>query len=244
MKPVIKHLSLIILLGLFLIKVNAQQITEHIVLESDGWEIKGVLTLPEDQSGNIPLVIMTHTMWGGNKSEYKKTAAVFAEMGVASLRIDLRGHGESTNKGKLERGDVDPKLVFEAWPDIIAAHKFVKSHPKIDSTKIGFIGASYSGDLIAKSGRNYEFGTAYVILASGMFSSESMIWMRYSNADWLHIVAEDDHTFAPETVRLIKERDWAETIFYENGGHATAMLENLPELDSRLAQWFLEKFTN
>ena len=232
----------IFIIVLFLNTDNALSQSYPISLNTEGWEIHGILTLPENQPEKYPVVIMTHTMWGGNKSEYDKTAETFADRGIASLRIDLRGHGDSINKGKLERGDVNPELVFEAWPDIIAAHNFIKTHPAIDSTKIGFIGASYSGDLVAKAGRNYEFGDAYVILASGMFSSESMIWMRYSDADWLHIVAKDDHTFAPKTVGLIRDRNWAETIFFESGGHATAMLENIPGLNEQLAEWFTTQF--
>ncbi len=236
--------SISVYVFLFLNVQDAVSQPKSVILNVDGWEIHGIMNLPENRSGMAPLVIMTHTMWGGNKSEYDQTAKIFADKGIASFRIDLRGHGESTNKGTLNRGDVNPDLVFEAWPDIVAAHKFAKSHPGIDNTKIGFIGASYSGDLVAKAGRYYGFGDAYVILASGMFSSESMIWMRFSNADWLHVVADDDHTFAPQTVELIKERNWAETMSFEKGGHATAMLQNIPELDTKLAEWFLEKFNN
>jgi dienelactone hydrolase len=228
---------------LLLFPFSASSQTRSYILNSGEWEIHGILTTPDTtEYSQVPMVIMTHTMWGGDKSQYETTAEVFREYGIASFRLDLRGHGESINNGKLERGEVTPSLVFEAWPDIIKAHQFAESLDWVDTTKIGFIGASYSGDLVAKAGRNYKFGKAYVILSSGMFSLKSMIWMRFSDANWHHFLAKDDHTFAPQTVGLIKERGWAETTIYDVGGHATAMLNNIPSLNTSLAEWFLSEF--
>jgi dienelactone hydrolase len=206
----------------------------------DGWKIVGTLNLPVAED-DLPLVVLFHTLWGGNRTEYDSLAQVLAAEGVASLRIDLRGHGESVNRGKLERGDVDPDFVFGAWRDVVAAHRFAKTIDGVDADRIGLLGASYSGELVARAGREYEFGKAYVILASGLFSPESVVWMEISGTPWWHLVAEDDPTWAPTMTRLVAERGYAEVTAYETGGHATDLLGSHPELAGELARWFAEK---
>ncbi len=213
---------------------------EKIEIDSDGWKIIGTLNMPAAENP-LPVVIFCHTLWGGNRSEYDSLAKVFADNGIASLRIDLRGHGESINLGKLARRDLNPDFVFGAWPDIVAAHRHLKTVAGIDSNRVGFIGASYSGELVAKAGRNYQFGKAYVILSSGLFSPESIVRMEKSNAAWRHIVAKDDNLFPLSIMKLVQARAYAETTIFETGGHATALLASQSQLKQDLATWFKEK---
>lgn len=213
---------------------------EKIEIDSDGWKIIGTLNMPAAENP-LPVVIFCHTLWGGNRSHYDSLAKVFADNDIASLRIDLRGHGESINLGKLARRDLNPDFVFGAWPDIVAAHRYLKKVTGIDSNRVGFIGASYSGELVAKAGRNYQFGKAYVILSSGLFSPESIVRMEKSNAAWHYIVAKDDNLFPLSIMKLVQARGYAETTLFETGGHATALLDSQPQLGQDLATWFKEK---
>ncbi len=211
----------------------------RVEIQSGEWVIVGTLRVPE-AAEPAPLVILCHTMWGGNRSQFDSLAQVLAAHGVASLRIDLRGHGESTNRGKLERPDINPAIVFGAWPDVIAAHRYAESLEGVDPARIGFLGASYSGETVARAGREYTFGKAYVILASGLFSPESMVYMERSGVPWWHVVAEDDHTWAPTMTALVAQRGYAKVTTYPTGGHATELLSTQPELAGELARWFAE----
>lgn len=230
----------LVLLILASVVTSAEGGEERIEIPSDGWKIIGTLNMPVAENP-LPVVIFCHTLWGGNRSEYDSLATVFADNGIASFRIDLRGHGESLTHGKLARRDLNPDFVFDAWPDVAAAHQYIKTVSGIDSNRIGFIGASYSGELVAKAGRNYEFGKAYVILSSGLFSPESIVWMEKSEVAWHHIVAEDDNIFPVSIMKLVQARGYADVTLFTTGGHATALLNSQPQLGQDLATWFKEK---
>lgn len=213
---------------------------KKIVLDVDGWKIIGILNIPESQE-KLPLVILGHTLWGGEKSEYKDFVKVLSKNNIASLRIDLRGHGESINKGTINRLDTDPAYLFDAWPDIVAAHKYVENLSSIHPNKIGVLASSYSGELAAQAGKNYKYANAYVILSSALFSQESTLRIQYSNADWWHIVAKDDITFAKEVVSFVKKRSPSKVTFFESGGHGPELLESHKDLSQQIANWFNQK---
>jgi fermentation-respiration switch protein FrsA (DUF1100 family) len=92
------------------------EIAEEVVtFENDGGTIYGTLVMPADVRGNVPTVLMLHG-FTGNRDEgpvlqpdfsftdfmYERTANVFAENGIASLRIDFRGSGESLDQFGFE----------------------------------------------------------------------------------------------------------------------------------------------
>jgi dienelactone hydrolase len=67
-------------------------------IPSDGHQIPGVLALPSADEGPFPAVLMLHG-YGSEKNEvgamYSRLAEALAARGVASLRIDFAGMGES-----------------------------------------------------------------------------------------------------------------------------------------------------
>jgi alpha-beta hydrolase superfamily lysophospholipase len=71
----------------------------RITIENDGWKLAGDLLIPESKK-LVPAVILINKA-NGNRRVYKKIAKHLAENRIASLRLDLRGHGESINKGKF-----------------------------------------------------------------------------------------------------------------------------------------------
>ncbi|WP_262694558.1 alpha/beta hydrolase [Kordiimonas aquimaris] len=209
---------------------------ERVVIDSDGWKIIGDLHIPESSSPP-PVVILLHTMWRGNRRVYDDLAVTLGEAGIASLRIDLRGHGESINKRKLPYGEVDNELVFDAWPDVNAARKFLHNRTDVNTENLGIIAASYSGNLASKAGVVDGFASFYVILASGIISPESMIRMQMAEVPLLFVWAEDDHTWAPKAAAFLKMRKYGEIWTYPEGGHATALLTSQPTLPDRLITW-------
>lgn len=238
-----KRLGLIVLVFLCLAEVQAQEATERrVVIERDGWELVGTLRLPPGTEP-VPLVILCHTLWRGNRTVYASLAAKLSEQGLASLRLDLHAHGESTNLGQVAYRELDPAVVFGAWKDVVAAHRTAKQWPEVDSTRIGLLGASYSGEAVARAGRAYAFGQAYVILASGMISPESIVWMELSGVPWWHLVAEDDPTWALAADSLMRRRGYAAHTRFPSGGHATALLTTQPTLEAEIAAWFRRHLT-
>lgn len=92
-------------------------------------ELQGVLSLPEG-AGPFPGVVLAHG-FASSKRVFRKAARMLAQEGLASLRFDFRGHGES--EGVLDG------YVFE---DVITAVRFLEERPEVESERIGLVGHS------------------------------------------------------------------------------------------------------
>ncbi|MCI0695047.1 hypothetical protein L0337_23935 [candidate division KSB1 bacterium] len=121
--------------------ITAQTITAQetrVVIESDGWKIVGDLIIPKSK-GVIPAVILLNRA-AGDRNECRSLCAHLADRGIASLRVDLRGHGESINKGKFVPFDsTSRRLMIEpSHEDVTAVCRYLKSVAGIDSQRIVF----------------------------------------------------------------------------------------------------------
>ncbi|HHT73366.1 MAG TPA: prolyl oligopeptidase family serine peptidase [Firmicutes bacterium] len=118
--------------------------TEEFRVQSGDITLAGTLTLPEgqgpfpaillnsgsgpqDRDGNTPPALMTNM--------FKIMAEEFSSLGVAVLRYDERGVGEST-------GDYNAATFTDLMNDIRALMAYLKNHPSIDSQRIAMLGHS------------------------------------------------------------------------------------------------------
>ena len=111
-------------------------------MPSLGVELVGTLFLPEATKPS-PVLIVSHGA-GEFKENYFELCELLATQGVATLAIDMHGHGESAG----ERYYVS----MRQWvADIRAAIDFLLTHPKIDGNKIGAFGLSSGGTAILEA---------------------------------------------------------------------------------------------
>lgn len=225
---------------LLLLSLNglAQKITkERAVIANGEWELIGDLMVPELKK-KAPAVLMLNKA-NGDRTVYSALAQKLADHGVASLALDLRGHGESINAGKFIPGEMDQNpLIWDSEQDVIAAVAFLKSHPKIDPTKIGGIGGSYSGEELAEAGRLTSYLAAYVELSPGSFSTESILGIDQSNVPWFFVVCRDERYLKEITQEVRDTSESVELLILPGTHHATRILENYPEMAERIALWF------
>lgn len=212
----------------------------EIVIKNDGWNLIGDLTKPSSK-GVFPAVLMLNKA-ADDRHVYKDLAMHLAKRGIASLRLDLRGHGSSTNLGKFipYKNNPDP-LIWDAEQDVIAAFKYLKAHPNIDSTKLGSVGASYSGEEMAEAGRLSGYVQAYVELSPGSFSDESINGIDSSGVPWLFIVSRNERHLT-EVTQLVRENSKeVELLVIPGTHHATRILENYNGMAERIAVWLASK---
>ncbi len=211
----------------------------RVVVESGGWKIVGDLLVPQAKRP-VPAVILLNKA-AGDRRVYERLARHLAERGIASFRIDLRGHGESINKGKFVPGNQDSLALIEgADEDVAAAFSYLKTVSGIDAQKIGFVGASYSGEEMASAARKHGYGQAYVALSPGSFSEESMAAIDGSGAAWLFIKSSEERAKSvKELFPLLRQKSrTAQTMEVAGTGHATDILSEQAELAEMLAVWF------
>jgi len=130
---------------------------EKVTFESEGMKISGMLHLPEGE--NPPCVIASHGLLSSKDSEkYIALGERMAGEGVAMLRFDFRGIGES--EGSEEDNTISKKIA-----DLCAAVNFIRSYPGLGN-RVGLIGSSLGGFLsLIKASRDKEM-KAVVIWAT------------------------------------------------------------------------------
>ena len=139
--------QLILMVSFWIVAWNGQATESEIHITTDNYHIPAVLNVPNKpaQHGKYPAIVMLHGT-ASHKDEvgdlYKSLAAKLAELGIASIRIDFAGFGDS------EVAMTDYTLT-SAVKDATAALDHLSSHPLIDIERLGVIGFS-QGALIAQ----------------------------------------------------------------------------------------------
>ncbi|MCH9829165.1 MAG: alpha/beta fold hydrolase [Gammaproteobacteria bacterium] len=120
---------------------------ESLPLDNGEYRIPGTLTLPGrlQVASSCPAVLMLHGT-GSNKDEvggvYKRLAGELARAGIASLRIDFAGTGDSSV-------DYRQYTLSGATRDARVALKALGEHVGVDPQRLGVLGFSQGG-LIAQ----------------------------------------------------------------------------------------------
>lgn len=114
--------------------------------KSGGQRVAGTLTLPRG-AGKSPGVVMCHG-FTGNRIEahfiFVKTSRALARAGIASLRFDFRGSGESA-------GEFREMTVPREIADARAAIRAIARQSRIDTKRIGIMGLSLGGCVAANA---------------------------------------------------------------------------------------------
>jgi len=112
-------------------------------IQSRGIEIPATFVHPESADGpGIPLVVMVHGH-GGTRDEagaYVSVADALAEQGIASIRVDFPGCGESEEP-------FTENVLTNMLADIRSSREFAVGHPRIDIDRVGILGFSMGGRL-------------------------------------------------------------------------------------------------
>jgi dienelactone hydrolase len=184
-----------------------------------------------------PVVLMLNKAMG-DRTVYKELADALFEKGIASLRLDLPGHGESVNLGKFVPGKEERSpMIWDAEKGIIAAHQYLKNSRELDSNKICIIGASYSGEEMAEAGRVKGYAKAYVAFSPGSFTDKSIHDIDSSRVSWLFVVSNNERYLKGVTASVQVSSRTAELMIMPGAAHASDILINNPGLVMRIAIW-------
>lgn len=112
-----------------------------IEMMSNGLTLRGMLHVPDDIKGKIPVVCIFHG-FTGDKMEphfiFVKLSRMLEKMGIASVRFDFGGSGESD-------GDFVDMTILKELIDAKNILDYVKTLDFVDNCKIGVVGLSMGG---------------------------------------------------------------------------------------------------
>jgi hypothetical protein len=238
--------------GVFLLLITSSSFAQElnyvekkITLTNDGWELKGDLILVKSKIKS-PVVLMLNKANGDRKS-YETLAKLLVQKNISSLRLDLRGHGESVNKGKFIPFDSlnNAKInLDESYTDIIAGHKYLLSINEVDTNKIGIIGASYSGEEMMISSRKFKIARSYIALSPGSFSDQSIAGIDSCNTSMLFIKSMDERSMQGFEKEVFAKSKKAQFLIVAGKIHATDILLSYPETCQLIADWLKNHFIN
>jgi dienelactone hydrolase len=209
--------------------------TTRVTLHSDGWVLIGDFAGPAG-AGRAPAVLLLHGA-ARDRRAYIPLQQELTRRGIASLRLDLRGEGESTNLGRFVPG-VTNTLLDGAHRDIAVALDWLARQPGVDPGRIGALGASFSGEALARAARDGHPAAAYVALSPGDFSDESVRAIDGSGRPWWFIASRHER-FAGAVVAAVPSMSrTARVSMVEGTSHASDILSPHFLLNAEIADWF------
>lgn len=138
---------------------------EEVTYATDSTTLKGYIAYDENANDKRPGILIVHEWWGHN-TYVRQRADMLAELGYTAIAVDMYGDGKLADHpddaGKFA-GSVMSNLP-EATARFNAALKILKSHPSVDSEKIGAIGYCFGGSValtMANSGVDLDAVAAF-----------------------------------------------------------------------------------
>lgn len=134
---------------------------EWIELINEGQKMFGVLHRP---LGNVitPAVLICHGLAGnkiGMHRMYVSLSEMLAKIGIASLRLDFRGSGDS-------EGEFSEVTFSGEVSDALVALNYLAKQPNIDAKRLGIYGRSFGGAVAIMTAQKYPSIKSFALWAS------------------------------------------------------------------------------
>lgn len=104
---------------------------------ADGSVLRGTWRVPEGAHAPMPAVLMLHGLTL-DQTMFESPAEALADLGVASLRLDLRAHGASG-------GDLKAQGFEDQLDDVSRGLRALAARPEADPSRLGLLGFSMGG---------------------------------------------------------------------------------------------------
>ncbi len=147
---------------------------EEVVLEGDGVRLAATLALPRFAKPPYPAAVIVHGSGRVTRRDLRSWAGRLASRGMAVLIYDKRGVGESTGNYRNWNGLTCAPLLTELARDAIVGVDYLRSREDIDAGRIGLVGGSQAGWIMAMAA-DWTRDVSFVVAVSGPTVSCTMI---------------------------------------------------------------------
>lgn len=197
-------------------------VTEEQVVVGEGteYELEGTLTLPNQEQGDLPGVVLVQGSGPSDRDEavlgykpFRDIAWGLAEQGIAVLRYDKRTY---TYGSTMSPEELQSLTVYEETvEDAVRAAELLKNDSRIDSSSVYLGGHSLGGMLAPRIDLEGDFA-GLIILAGSPRTLAEIIYdqsMAMLEDEEEIKFAEDEYEKAQGLTDLTKEEALSETVF-------------------------------
>lgn len=149
---------------------ETKNLKEEIWCGSEGSRIYGQMYLPENHSGKLPTVILSHSssLTHAAMAGYADSLAMH---GYASYCFDFRGG----SKESLSEGNVDDMTLFTEIEDLKTVMKTISALDYVDKSRIYLMGSSLGGAVSALVAEEMPSSASGLILFYPAFNISSLV---------------------------------------------------------------------
>lgn len=191
-------------------------------------------------------VVLLHMMPSNRQSWAGVQAELEAEQ-IASLAIDLRGHGESLKQGSrtLNYQEFDDEGHQASRIDVVTAITWLRNR---GLERLGIMGASIGANLAIEAAASDPSLRAIALLSPGenfhgFRTEESAVALQVEQALLATASDDDDEDSFRAAKHIIELAPCTDKTFmpYVSAGHGTNLFLSDPLLPRNLARWFSER---
>lgn len=163
------------------------EIREAVTLENNGEKIFGILHRPIDQLEPVPAVVICPGFAGNKCGKFRlfvTLAQELVKLGIAVLRFDYRGSGDS--EGEFHDMTIERKI-----SDVVKCLDYLSKDSKINPNRLGLLGRSLGGVIAILTARNFPIKS--LVLWAPVFKSDPWreLWESYHHHSHLNITKQD-----------------------------------------------------
>lgn len=243
-RRLLKILSLVV----FVMNLSAtaeSEGTERVTVQAaDGALLVGDLHLPRPEPRKkIPLVVLLH-MLSRQRGDWQAFIPKLAAKGSAVLAMDLRGHGESIEKGRtrLDWRQFSPADYARMPQDLLDTLDALSAYrDRIDLERVAVIGASIGCNIALVAATARPAIRALVLLSPGVdyrgIRTEEA--MRQYGPRPILLVASEGDAYSAESTRTLHALAAGpkEITIYDGRAHGTHILDRRPDAAALLLGW-------
>jgi len=143
----------------------------------NGKQLIGILHLPNNNRGKFPLVIFCHG-FGGTKTKmkYVRLARALEKKGIASLRFDFEGCGDS--EGDFEKITAEREVL-----DLTSAVNCILRQKNINKNKIAFLGNSFGALVCLIYITRNNFPAKAIVFLTPALNQKELFSIWYTKSD-------------------------------------------------------------
>ncbi|HEX7628406.1 MAG TPA: alpha/beta fold hydrolase [Candidatus Methanoperedens sp.] len=211
-------------------------------ITEDGVKISGNYFNPNKEQS--PVFLLLHMM-PSTKESWNEFAIRLQETGFATLAIDLRGHGSSTDKNgsKLDYKEFKDHEHRESMKDIAAAKEFLKGKGA-DISRMAIAGASIGANLALWQASIDKDVLLLILLSPGLnYRGIQAAQLAPGYSGPVYIMASEGDANAAKSSRELFEifPGDKELEVIQGNSHGTNMFISEPGLIDKLLEWTTNK---